>query len=64
MYRYTIDDGDYGGCVLASSEDEGEAKVRAAYLKDAEFIKLNGSDFEITVWQDEEISSDVVQVYP
>jgi len=35
-----------------------------AVVSDAEFITLNSENFEITVWQDEEISSDVIQVYP
>jgi len=27
MYRFTIDNGSYGGCVLAVNEEEAEANV-------------------------------------
>ena len=63
MYRYTVNEGDYGGCVLAASEDEGLEKVLAFYEKDQDLVEYYNGDFNITVWTDDEFPPDVIQVY-
>jgi len=76
LYRYTINEGDCGGCVLACSEEEGVQKVQNAYLaymdkadspEDARIAEKYANS-EITVWIDDEhminkVSSDMVEVY-
>jgi hypothetical protein len=47
-----------GGCVLALNERVAKEKIRLHYAKEY------GENSEITVWIDDEISLDIVQVYP
>ena len=70
LFRYMIGDVVAGGCVVAASWKEAEAKVRAYYC---EFVAYGDSyltlkDEEITVWGDGEgfieECPDVVEVYP
>ena len=58
VFRYMIDEVRCGGCVVATSEAEARAKVRAYY--DDYFDE----GYSITVWVDDEMPGDVVQVYP
>jgi hypothetical protein len=53
-----IGDTECGGCVLATNENGAKAKVKSHYEQEY------GEDIAITVWIDDEISLDVVQVYP
>ena len=54
MYRYMIGDTVCGGCVLASNEDTAKIKLREHY----------GDDEPIMVWVDEDISAEIIEVYP
>ena len=71
LYRYTINYGSHGGCVLAFGEEEGERKVRQAYGQVYPELSKEVAKWEITVWRDSDngclINSqdpDVVEVYP
>ena len=67
MFRYMIGDVERGGCVLASNEQIAELKVRTAYEKMAAYsdkLALELKDMKITVWRDDEIAADIVEVYP
>jgi len=45
---------EYGGCVLAKNEPEAQEKLRKHY----------GNEEKITVWMDNDIALDIVEVYP
>jgi len=66
MFRYTINSGDRGGCVLAYTEDEALAKVKVHYLKLAETIddRYWKDGDEVTVWMENSFPSDINEVYP
>ena len=58
MYRFMIGDTECGGCVLASNEEEARAKLIPHYADEY------GGNPVITIWIDDEITPDIVQVYP
>jgi len=63
MFRYTVNS-DFGGCVLATCKAEAGSKVRAAYCANQDIKKITCEDLEIVIWTDDEISADVVEIYP
>ena len=75
LYRYNINNGEYGGCVLAADESEGESKVRKAYDQAYPERFKEIVSWEIAVWRGtgngwhenrlvDDIDPDVVEVYP
>ena len=54
LYRYTINDGLRGGCVLATNEADGEKKVRQAYNEAYPNQSIDIITWEIVVWDDAE----------
>ena len=62
MYRYRINDGDAGGCVIAASEEKAKEKVREVYSVYADGELADGI---IDIWVEEETGDpDVIETYP
>lgn len=58
-----INDVERGGCVLATCENEAKNKVRLVY-DEMIAIGYQLENFEIEIWEAENIMEDVVEVYP
>ena len=64
MYRYTINSGTVGGCVMAKNQAEAEAIITKTYKDDPKWVMDWAETFEVSIWIDDDISPKIMQVYP